>query len=111
MTLVSYITLFSGLSFIAYALMFVITPKMRVEFDKLNIRKYSIVIVTLEALGGLGLIVGLFIPPILILSSGGLTILMLLALIMRLYNMNNFKFMYQALFFFLVNGYIFTQSI
>lgn len=105
------LTLLSGIAFVGYALSFYLFPQMRVEFEKLDIDKYSRLVTFFELLGGLGMITGLFYHPILIISSLGLTVMMILALLMRIYYMNHFKFMIQSLIFALINGYIFYHSI
>ena len=105
------ITLLSGIAFICYALSFYLFPQMRLEFEKLEIDQYSRLITFFELLGGIGMIIGIFYNPILIISSLGLTIMMILALFMRIYYMNHFKFMIQALILTIINGYIFYHSV
>ena len=101
----------SGISFITYALSYFLNPKMRVEFEKLQISRFGKLVGAFEFLGGLGMLIGLLSTPILRLSSLGLTVMMVLALIIRIVHMNHFKFMLQAILFIGINGYIFYESL
>jgi hypothetical protein len=103
--------LFSSISFLAYTCAYLVAPEMRSEFEELKIEKMSNLVVTLEFLGALGLIVGLFYTPIAILSSLGLSVLMFLGVVIRVKNKNSLKLTLQAIFFMFLNGYIFWETI
>ena len=102
---------FSSFSFLAYTVAYFVAPKLRTEFEELKISKLSKLVVGLELLGALGLLVGILFNPILIISSLGLSVLMLLGVSIRLKQKQHFKLTLQAGFFMLLNGFIFWESI
>jgi hypothetical protein len=61
----------------------------------------------LEILGAIGLIVGLFFNYILLISSGGLALLMFFGVIVRLKIKDGLLAASPAFFFFILNSYIF----
>ena len=110
-TLYNTCILVSSLSFIAYTLAFLFTAGLRSEFKALKVEKFSNLVVLLEFLGAIGLLVGYFYKPILLLSSLGLSTLMFLGVLLRIIHKNHFKFTLQALFFMILNAYIFFKTI
>jgi hypothetical protein len=75
---------FSGLVFIIYGLMCLATDHMKLEFIRYNLIRYRKLTGTLEFLGGLGLFLGTIKTTLLIISSAGLSLLMLLGVIIRI---------------------------
>lgn len=104
-------TLFSSVSFIAYSISYFISPHMKSEFERFNLKHLGLFIIILELLGATGLLVGLLLNPILLLSSGGLSLLMLFGLITRIKTKDSFRVSFPALFFMILNGYIFYLGI
>ena len=98
--------LFSSLSFIAYSISYFINPHMKSEFVRFNLNHLGVFIIILEILGAIGLLVGLFFKPLLIISSGGLAMLMLLGLIIRIKSKDSFLVTLPAIFFMVLNSYI-----
>ncbi|MDZ7613805.1 MAG: hypothetical protein U5K51_08965 [Flavobacteriaceae bacterium] len=80
---------------------------MKSEFERFNLKKLGIFVIISELLGAFGLFVGLFLKPILLISSGGLTILMLLGVITRIKVKDGFLVSFPAIFYMILNGYIF----
>ena len=80
---------------------------MKKEFERFNLKGFGIYVIILEILGAIGLLVGLFYKPLLLLSSGGLALLMLLGLITRFKSKDSFLVSLPALFFMILNAYIF----
>ena len=78
------VIVFTGLTFIVYGLLCLLTDHMVTEFTRYGLSRFRKLTGILELLGGLGLIVGLFYPPILFLSSLGLSVLMFLGVLVRL---------------------------
>jgi uncharacterized membrane protein YphA (DoxX/SURF4 family) len=76
--------LISGVSFIIYGSLFFLSPPMRNEFKRFGLEKFATLTGILELLGGLGMLVGLKFNFILLISSGGLALLMLLGFGVRL---------------------------
>jgi hypothetical protein len=84
---------------------------MKSEFERFNLKHLGLFIIILELLGATGLLVGLLLNPILLLSSGGLSLLMLFGLITRIKTKDSFRVSFPALFFMILNGYIFYLGI
>lgn len=99
--------LFSSLSFAGYSISYFISPNMKNEFERFNLKDFAIVVIILEILGAIGLLVGLFFKPLLLLASGGLALLMLLGVITRIRSKDSFLVSLPALFFMILNFYIF----
>jgi hypothetical protein len=82
---------------------------MKAEFKRFQLERLGLLVIVLEILGALGLLVGFwFYIPLLLLSSGGLAVLMFLALIVRLKLKDSLWVSLPALFFMLLNVYVFV---
>lgn len=84
---------------------------MKSEFKRFGLEKFGPITVVLELLGGLGLLVGLKFHLILALSSGGLALLMLLGVSVRIKVKDTLLVTFPAILFMLVNAYIFFVSL
>lgn len=111
MRLFEILVLFSSLSFLSYGIAYFISPKMKSEFIRFGLSKFGTLTASLEILGALGLLVGLMVSHLLMVSSGGLAMLMLLGVLARLRVRDGFVAISPALFFFGLNSYIFFESI
>jgi len=80
---------------------------MKSEFERFNLKKLGIFVIILEILGAFGLLVGLFFKPLMLISSVGLATLMLLGLITRIKSKDSFLVSLPALFYMILNTYIF----
>lgn len=74
----------SALAFIFYGLLILVTDHMKIEFRRYGLSQFRMLTGALELLGGAGLLFGLYYLPLLILSAGGLSVLMLLGVIVRI---------------------------
>ena len=74
----------SSLAFLGYGVHCLVSPSMRLEFERYRLAHLRVLTGLLEILAGLGLIAGLRWPLALQLSSGGLALLMGFALAARL---------------------------
>lgn len=83
---------------------------MKSEFIRFGLSEFGTLTAILEILGGLGLLVGLIFDYFLILSSGGLALLMFLGVAARLRVKDGFLAILPALFFLGINAYIFFES-
>lgn len=99
--------LLSSLSFIGYSISYFISPHMKTEFERFNLKKFGLFIIILQILGALGLLLGLFFTPILLLSSAGLALLMLIGLITRIKLNDSLLISFPAIFFMVLNTVIF----
>ena len=76
--------LISSLSFFAYAYSYFNAPHMKNEFKRFGLEKIGLTTVLLEITGALGLLIGLKFDFILLISSLGLALLMLIGFIVRM---------------------------
>ena len=99
--------LLSSLSFIGYSISYFTSPHMKSEFERFNLKKFGLFVIILEILGAFGLLAGLSFTPILLISSGGLALLMLFGLITRIKSKDSFLASSPAIFYMILNSYIF----
>ena len=111
MVILSICVLISSLSFLAYAISYFTAPKMKNEFKRFGLEKMGLSIIILEIIGALGLLAGLKFPIILILSSLGLTLLMLAGTIVRLKLRDSLLVSLPAFFYMLLNAFIFWSAL
>ena len=105
------LALFSGIAFVAYGLSVFFSSKMQNEFNRFKLQKYSALVGALELLGGLGLLVGIFYTPVLVISSLGLALLMFLGVVTRIRIKDTLKATIPAAVFLFLNTYLFIQNI
>ncbi len=105
--LLTVLILLSSLSFIGYGLAYFFSPSMKLEFQRFGLENVGALTAVLELLGGIGLLVGLKVNPILLFSSFGLGLLMLLGVGVRIKMGDGLLISLPAAFFMLLNFYIF----
>ena len=110
MSAITIVTLISSFSFFAYAFSYFRTPHMKNEFKRFGLEKIGLATVLLEIIGALGLLVGLKFYFFLMVSSLGLALLMLAGLIVRIKLKDSIWISLPALFYMLLNTYIFWLS-
>ena len=103
--------LVSSLSFFGYAVSYFISPHMKIEFKRFGLGKIGLLTIILEFIGAVGLIVGLKFNLLLVVSSFGLALLMLVGLIVRIRLKDTIWVSLPALLFMGLNTYIFWVSI
>jgi len=103
--------LISSLSFFGYAVSYFTSPHMKKEFERFGLEKIGLFTIVLELMGAAGLIVGLIYNPILLISSLGLALLMLVGLMVRIRLKDNMWISLPAFFYMGLNTYIFIESI
>ena len=111
MSLLSVLTVCSGVMFLGYGLLCLISPSMEREFTRFGLAHLRVLTGSLELLGGLGLLVGLRWPPALWLSSGGLALLMLCGVGVRLGVSDGLVQILPALALMLLNSYILVVAL
>ena len=99
--------LISSLSFIGYAVSYFISPNMKKEFERFDLKGFGIYVIILEILGSVGLLVGLFYQTLLLLSSAGLAVLMFFGVLTRIKTKDSLLISTPALFFMFLNAFIF----
>jgi len=103
--------LFSSLSFLGYGIAYFLSSKLKSEFVRFGLGEFGTLTAILEIVGATGLLVGLLLNDILLISSGGLALLMFLGVIVRLRVNDGLRASLPALFFMVLNSYIFFVSI
>lgn len=101
----------SSFSFLFYGISYFISPHMKNEFKRFKLEKLGLLTIVLEILGALGLLIGLWYKPLLLLSSGGLALLMFLGVIVRIKMKDSLWISLPAVFYMGLNAYIFFLSI
>ena len=105
------VILFSSISFVVYGILLFTSTNMQYEFKRFGIERFTKLTGFLELLGGIGLSLGLKYHFILIISSGGLALLMLLGFGVRLKVKDGFWLSFPSIFFMTLNFYIFLRAI
>ena len=83
---------------------------MKNEFKRFGLERLGGFTVLLEVLGAIGLIAGIWINPLLQLSSFGLGLLMLLGVLVRIKMRDSLLISLPATFYMVLNFYIFYKS-
>jgi hypothetical protein len=84
---------------------------MKREFERFNLKKFGLIVILFEGLGAIGLLVGMYFKPILLVSSGGLALLMFLGVVTRLRVKDSVRVTLPALFFMFLNAVIFLLAL
>lgn len=100
-------TLVSSVSFLIYGISYFYSSQMKDEFKRFGLEKFGIATALLEIAGAMGLLVGLVSAPILLISSGGLALLMFLGLMARARVKDSLRVSWPAFLFMVLNAYIF----
>tara|TARA_B100000989_G_scaffold292769_1_gene269186 strand:- start:927 stop:1268 length:342 start_codon:yes stop_codon:yes gene_type:complete len=101
--------IFSAISFLIYGSLSFVSKRMKDEFKRWGISKFRLIVGVSQFLGGFGLILGFYFPFLTIISSLGLTILMLLGFVLRIYVRDGFLKSFPALLYLLINLFIFLN--
>ncbi|MFO7718876.1 MAG: DoxX family protein [Gillisia sp.] len=110
MSILHILIVISGVSFLFYGVSYFTSPSMKAEFVRFGLAKFGTLTAVFEIAGGLGLLLGFFVPFLLLISSAGLALLMLFGFITRLYIKDGFWVSLPALIFMLLNSYIFLVT-
>lgn len=111
MSLAWALTVCSSVAFLGYGLLCLASPSMEREFARFGLAPLRTLIGSLEMLAGIGLLVGLKWPPALWVSSGGLALLMLCGVGVRLRVGDSVVQMLPALGLMLVNLYVLVAAL
>lgn len=110
MNLLTVCVLISSLSFFAYAISYFKAPKMKEEFKRFGLEKLGLTVIVLEILGATGLLVGLKFNLILLISSLGLSLLMLAGVLVRIKIKDTIWISLPAFFYMVLNGFVFCKA-
>jgi len=110
-TLPTVLALLSSALFMASGVSCFVGPQMRREFSRFGLDRLRILTGVLELLGAGGLIVGLWWTPALRLAAGGLALLMLAAVAIRLRQRDTAWLIFPALLLVGINTVILVASL
>ncbi len=111
MRLLDILILISSLSFLLYGINWFTSPHMKSEFKRFELEKFGLLTAVLEIGGAIGLLAGFYINSILLISSGGLALLMFLGFLARLRVKDSLWVSLPALLYLVLNSYIFIESL
>lgn len=101
----------SSISFFFFGISYFTSQYLKDEFRRYGLAKFGPLTATLQLLGATGLLVGLTVPLILSVASGGLALLMLLGFGVRIKIRDGFWLSLPSLLYSLLNGYILYYSL
>lgn len=107
---IEFLEIFSAISFLIYGSLSFVSKRMKNEFKRWGISKFRPIVGVSQFLGGFGLILGFYFHLLTVVSSFGLTILMLLGFVLRIYVSDGFLKSFPALIYLLINSFIFYNS-
>lgn len=99
------------MSFLVYGTAYFVSSDMKNEFKRFGLEKYGTLVAILELVGAVGLLIGLKNHNVLVLASGGLTLLMLLGTGVRIKIKDSFLVSLPAFFYFLLNAFILCKAL
>jgi len=105
------ITIFTAISFIIYGINSFFSKRMIDEYSRWGFEKFRKQISFLQILGGLGLTLGLFMNFFLIISSTGLSLMMLSAIIVRVYIKDNISRILPSITYFMLSILILINAV
>jgi hypothetical protein len=73
----------SAVAFLGYGIACIASSHMKVEFQRYGLARFRTLVGLLECLGALGLLVGHFHRPVLVLAAAGLSLTMLMGIATR----------------------------
>lgn len=102
---------FSATSFLIYGIAYFVSSNMKNEFKRFGLEKFGPLTALLELAGAVGLFIGLHNYTILVMSSGGLALLMLLGTGVRIKMKDSLLVSTPAFFYFLLNAFILYETV
>ena len=109
-SLIEIFEIFSSISFMVYGYLSFYSERMKNEFFRWGISKFRVIVGISQFAGGIGLLIGFSIPFFTLISSIGLTTLMLIGFILRIYVKDGLIKSLPALFYLIINLLIFKDS-
>ena len=101
----------SLLTFLFYGAACVFAGSMEAEFERFGLSHLRALVGSLELLGALGLVLGYFFAPLVAVASGGLCLLMVLGIAIRIRVGDPFVEALPALALCLVNAFVFAVAV
>lgn len=107
--MIHYLLLFDAVSFLFFGLGCWFNPRLKEEFKRYGLSHYRKLTAILQLLGAAGIGMGYQIKLFWVLSTGGLALLMLLGVGVRVKIRDSFIQSFPALFYCLFNTYLFIH--
>ena len=106
------LTIVSSSLFIIYGLLCITSQHMVEEFERYGVARFRTLVGYLELIGGLGQIIGYYYSlPLFLTASLGLTVLMLMAVVLRVKLRDPFLEIIPAAVLFVINAYLLYGTI
>jgi len=102
--------LVSAVLFLVYGALCLFSNGMAEEFERYGLSRFRRLTGALEVIGGAGLLVGLLVPAVMVVSSAGLALLMLLGVIARIRVRDPLLEIVPAAFLLVANLFILAQA-
>tara|TARA_B100000768_G_scaffold139172_1_gene130428 strand:- start:283 stop:615 length:333 start_codon:yes stop_codon:yes gene_type:complete len=109
MTLIHWLSYFSGISFLGFGLGCFLSERMVLEFKRYKLSRYRTTTGFFQIIGAVGLLCSSLNFTIWSISSLGISVLMLLGFMVRLKIKDRFIQTLPSLFYMILNGYIFCS--
>lgn len=100
-----------SVSFIIYGITCIGSARMKQEFERFQLPGFAPWIGILEIAAGIAMLIGLAVPWLLLLATGGLTLLMAVALFVRIRVGDTLWQSSPAVVFFLLTGWLFFMTV
>ena len=110
-TLFNFFRLFTAISFIGYGLSCFFSPRMVIEFNRYGLGRQRKVIGILQIAGSVGMLLGFYFAPLILISSLGFSLMMLLAVVVRLKIKDPVIAAAPAILYFGINFFILLYSL
>jgi hypothetical protein len=107
LTTLPILTLISGLSFAVYGISCFVSSHMKHEFNRYGLPHLRAVVGVLQLAGAAGQLAFMIYPALAMIASGGLGLLMLAGVLVRIKIRDSFLQTSQALTYMLLNFYLF----
>ena len=101
----------SAIAFLFYGIACLSTPRMKVEFERYGLARYRSLVGALECLGALGLLVGYFNRPVLVMAAAGLSLTMLLGIATRIRIGDSLALTLPAIVLLILNAFVLGVAI
>ena len=110
MGMFTFLTFFSGFSFLVFGIACLSTAQMKAEFIRYGLEESRVLVGGLQLLGAFGLLLGYYYTPLLqALAAAGLSVLMILGFLVRLRLRDSVLKSAPSLFYALLNAFIGTK--
>jgi uncharacterized membrane protein YphA (DoxX/SURF4 family) len=101
----------SAVAFLFYGVVCLSTSRMKVEFERYGLARYRHLVGALECLGALGLLVGYFNRPVLVVAAAGLALTMLMGIATRIRIGDSLAQTFPAIVLLIMNAFVLGVAI